>query len=135
MNNSLSCRLVSPHPGFEGKQGLKYYVGVSRETTGSSHLHMQLATIPPLTQGKAHLHENHETAIYALQGTTRIRFGERLENELEVPEGSFLYIPAGLPHLPFNTSDSTATLVIARTDPSEQESVTLLPELDINLIK
>jgi len=134
MNDSLTCRLISPVTGFEGKQGLKYYVGISKETAGSFHLHMQLAKIPPYTQGKAHLHENHETAIYALEGTTWIRFGRRLENELEVPQGSFLYIPAGLPHLPFNMSDSTATLVIARTDPSEQESVTLLPELDINLI-
>ncbi|WHU82410.1 cupin domain-containing protein (plasmid) [Pantoea agglomerans pv. betae] len=134
MNDSLTCHLIYPGQGFEGKQGLKYYVGISKETVGSSHLHMQLAMIPPNSQGKAHLHEHHETAIYALEGITWIRFGHRLENELEVPQGSFLYIPAGLPHLPFNISESTATLVIARTDPSEQESVTLLPHLDINLM-
>lgn len=134
MKDSMTCRLISPEAGFEGKQGLKYYVGISKETVGSSHLHMQLAKIQPHTQGRAHLHETHETAIYALEGTTWVRFGLRLENELEVPQGSFLYIPAGMPHLPFNKSESTATLVIARTDPSEQESVTLLPGLDIDLV-
>ena len=40
------------------------------------------------------------------------------------------YIPAGMPHLPANLSDSPASAVIARTDPREQESVVLLPELE-----
>ena len=40
------------------------------------------------------------------------------------------YIPAGVPHLPANLSDKPASAVITRTDPNEQESVVLLPELD-----
>jgi uncharacterized RmlC-like cupin family protein len=35
-----------------------------------------------------------------------------------------------MPHLPANVSDRPASAVIARTDPMEQESVELLPELD-----
>ena len=35
--------------------------------------------------------------------------------------------PAGMPHLPSNASDSEpCTVVLARTDPNEQESVVLL---------
>ncbi len=41
-----------------------------------------------------------------------------------------MYIPAGVPHLPANISDAPCSAVIARTDPNEQESVVLLPELD-----
>jgi uncharacterized RmlC-like cupin family protein len=42
-----------------------------------------------------------------------------------------VYIPANLPHLPYNSSESESCVaVIARTDPNEQESVILLPELD-----
>ncbi|MDE2806960.1 MAG: cupin, partial [Gemmatimonadota bacterium] len=45
--------------------------------------------------------------------------------------GDFIYIPAGIPHLPYNPSETeTCSAVIARTDPNEQESVKLLPELD-----
>ena len=45
--------------------------------------------------------------------------------------GDFLYIPAGVAHLPYNPSATeTCTAVIARTDPNEQESVVLLPELE-----
>jgi hypothetical protein len=48
-----------------------------------------------------------------------------------VRAGDFLYIPANLPHLPYNLSQSeSCVVVIARTDPNEQESVVLLPELD-----
>jgi uncharacterized RmlC-like cupin family protein len=36
-----------------------------------------------------------------------------------------------MPHLPYNPSDQVPVVaVIARTDPNEQESVILLPELD-----
>jgi uncharacterized RmlC-like cupin family protein len=44
--------------------------------------------------------------------------------------GDLAYIPAGVPHLPINLSDKPTSAVIARTDPNEQESVVLLPELE-----
>ena len=38
---------------------------------------------------------------------------------------------SAVPHLPINASaDAPVTFVAARTDPNEQESVVLLPELD-----
>ena len=45
--------------------------------------------------------------------------------------GLIVYIPANVPHLPYNLSETEpCTAVIARTDPNEQESVVLLPHLD-----
>jgi len=43
-----------------------------------------------------------------------------------VEEGDFLYIPAGVPHQPYNPTDTPARAVLARTDPNEQESVVVL---------
>jgi uncharacterized RmlC-like cupin family protein len=57
-------------------------------------------------------------------------YGEDLTEHMVIREGEYLYIPAGVPHLPFNAGDVPATAVIARTDPNEQESVVLLPHLD-----
>ena len=55
----------------------------------------------------------------------------RWEEHEDINSGDFIYIPAGIPHLPYNPSETeTCTAVIARTDPNEQESVKLLPELD-----
>jgi uncharacterized RmlC-like cupin family protein len=125
------CRLLRAGEQFTGKQGLQYAVGVSAESAGSQAIHMQLVTLPPGARAKAHKHVTHETAIYALSGETGVWHGDRLEHHHTVKAGDFFYIPADVPHLPYNSSTTeTAVAVIARTDPNEQESVMLLPELE-----
>ena len=58
-------------------------------------------------------------------------WGEGLTHHDVLWAGDFVYIPAGVPHLPGNPSATEqAVAVVARTDPNEQESVVLLPHLD-----
>ena len=126
-----TCRTVRAASQFEGKQALLYAPGVSAESVGAQKIHLQILTIPAGARAKAHKHEDHETAIYVLSGKAGTWFGERLEEHFTAEAGDFVYIPAGMPHLPYNLSDSESCVaVIARTDPNEQESVVLLPELD-----
>lgn len=125
-----TCRIVRPGETYEGKQGFTYCAGISRESVGASGLCLHLLTIPPGQRARAHLHSAHETAIYALSGETEMWWGDRLQHHLVLREGEMLYIPAGMPHLPANRSDRPASAIIARTDPNEQESVVLLPELE-----
>lgn len=128
---ALRCRLLKAGEAYTGKQGLEYEVAISAETVGAKAIHMQLVTIPPRGRARAHKHATHETAIYALRGESGVWHGERLEHHTVVKPGEFFYIPADMPHLPYNPSDTEpVTAVIARTDPNEQESVVLLPELD-----
>ncbi len=127
---ATTCRLIKPSGTYAGKQGFNYFEGVSTETAGSTGICMHLLKIPPGGRARAHKHEAHETAIYALSGETHCWYGEQLENHCIVREGEMFYIPAGVPHLPANLSDKPATAIIARTDPHEQESVVLLPELE-----
>ncbi|MCE7937588.1 hypothetical protein DCC79_09525 [bacterium] len=55
-----------------------------------------------------------------------------MTEHLEVRAGDFLYIPANMPHHPYNPSPTgDCVAIIARTDPNEQESVVQLPELDM----
>ena len=125
------CRLVQAAEPFIGKQNLQYAVGISAESAGAEGIHMQLVTIPPGGRARAHKHATHETAIYALSGESGVWHGERLEQHTIVKPGDFFYIPADVPHLPYNPSmTETVVAVIARTDPNEQESVVLLPELE-----
>lgn len=125
------CAVLRAQAPFIGKQGFSYAPAISEETVGASAIHMQLLTIPPGARAKAHKHEAHETAIYVLSGESAMYYGERLEQHLVARAGDFVYIPAGMPHLPYNTSQTEpCTAVIARTDPNEQESVVLLPELE-----
>ncbi len=125
------CRLVRPgDETYAGKQGFDYASGISAESAGARGICMHLLTIPPGGRAKAHMHEAHETAIYTISGVTEMHYGARLERHMVVRAGDMLYIPAGMPHLPFNPGPEPAVAVIARTDPNEQESVVLLPELE-----
>ena len=131
-----SCTVIRAQEigSYEGKQGMTYFAGIAKETTGAQHICMTLLTIQPGQKAKAHLHEHHETAIYQLNGTTEFLYGEQLEQRVVVNTGDFVYIPAGMPHLPWNPSQTeVCKALIARTDPNEQESVVLLPELDAKL--
>lgn len=125
-----TCRVVRAGATYQGKQGFAYVAGISRESAGAQGICMHLLTIPPGQRARAHLHKAHETAIYMLKGETEMWYGPRLARHMVVREGDILYIPADMPHLPMNRTASEAIAVIARTDPSEQESVVLLPELD-----
>ncbi len=126
-----TCKLIQTGETYHGKQGFNYFAGVSSETAGAKGLCMHLLTIPPGGRAKAHLHENHETTIYVLSGIAEMYYGEGLREHMTTKAGDFIYIPAGVPHLPMNSSQTeVCTAVIARTDPNEQESVVLLPELD-----
>ncbi len=124
------CRLFRASESYAGKQGFDYFAGISAESAGARGICMHLLTIPPGARAKAHLHEDHETAIYVLSGEAQMWYGERLERHMLTRAGDMVYIPAGVPHLPANLSDQPVVAVIARTDPNEQESVVLLPELD-----
>lgn len=124
------CRVVRADETYDGKQGLTYFCGIAAETVGSKAICMHLLTIPPGARAKAHLHENHETAVYLLAGEVVTLYGDRLQHRMTNRAGDLVYIPAGVPHLPVNLSGEPASAVIARTDPNEQESVVLLPELE-----
>jgi uncharacterized RmlC-like cupin family protein len=117
-----TCQIIRPGSTYDGKQGFSYFEGIASETVGSSGICMHLLTIPPGGRAKAHKHENHETAIYVISGEAHTWYGDQLEEHV--------IVRAGVPHLPANLSDQPCTAVIARTDPNEQESVVLLPELE-----
>jgi uncharacterized RmlC-like cupin family protein len=126
-----ACRVVRAGESVIGKQSLTFAVGISAETVGARGIHMQIITIPPQGRAKAHKHAGHESAIHVLSGRAGVWHGERLERHSFVQAGDFFYIPADMPHLPYNTSAEEACVVVAaRTDPNEQESVVLLPDLE-----
>ena len=131
LKSAAGCVTLKASEPFVGKQGFTYAPAISRETVGAIGLHMQLVTMPPGARGKAHKHASHETAIYVLSGESGTYYGEQLEHHVIAGAGEFLYIPPNTPHLPYNLSQTEPVVaVISRTDPHDQESVILMPELD-----
>jgi uncharacterized RmlC-like cupin family protein len=129
-DRAAACRIVRSGESYEGRQGLTYAAGISAESVGAHGLCLHTLTIPPGGRAKAHRHEAHESAIYTISGRTEFWWGEGLAHRDEVGPGDFVFIPAGVPHLPINPGPEPVFCVIARTDPNEQESVILMPELD-----
>ena len=124
-------QVVREGAGFRGRQGHIYRPAISAEATGAKALHMQLLEIPPGERARAHKHEAHETALHVLKGISGCFWGDRLQNHVIAGAGDFVYIAADVPHLPYNRSATEPVIaIIARTDPNEQESVVLLPELE-----
>ena len=124
----LTCRAVRAQPEFVGKQGHLCAPAISAETVGARKIHLQIVRIPAGGLAKAHKHERHETALHIISGESGMWYGDNLEQHLVARAGDFLYIPAGMPHQPYDVESCVA--LIARTDPNDQESIVLLPELD-----
>jgi uncharacterized RmlC-like cupin family protein len=125
------CLAIRPGSLSNSKQGHHVFEGISAQSAGARALCMHVIAIPPGGRARAHLHEDHESAVYMVQGEVVCWYGDRLQHCFTVREGEMAYIPAGVPHLPINASEhEPVTCVVARTDPDEQESVVLLPELE-----
>ncbi|WP_017654533.1 cupin domain-containing protein [Fortiea contorta] len=123
-----SSEVVTVRPDAETptRQKLPYFVGISQATAGSQGISMNLVIIPPGGTATPHLHKDYETAIYLLKGRVETRYGKGLKQSVINEEGDFLFIPPGVPHQPFNLSDTEpAQAIVARNDPNEQENVVL----------
>jgi uncharacterized RmlC-like cupin family protein len=106
IDDAPGCTLIraGTRQAKAGRQHQTFFEGVSARSAGARAICLHLVVIGPGEQTAAHLHAGHETA---------------------------LYIPAGQPHLARNPSRTEpCRVIVARTDPDEQESVVLLPELD-----
>ena len=126
-----SCRVVRSTATYEGKQGPTYAGGISAENVGARAIWLGMVTLPPGGRTKAHYHADHETAFYVLSGECELWYGEGLRDHEVARAGDYLYIPAGVSHVAVNRSQTEPFVVVGgRTDPNEQESVVLQPELD-----
>ena len=94
--------------------------GVSETLSGSTGIHLAIATVPPGRCSTAHYHTNCESAIYVLSGDGLFLHGEKLEIEEPIGVGDFIYVPPESNHQPVNTSDTEdLVLIVARNTPIE----------------
>ena len=72
------CCVVRAGAGYEGLQGLSYSAGISTESAGARGLCLHTLVIPPGGRARAHLHAQHESAIYIVSGESEMWWGEGL---------------------------------------------------------
>jgi uncharacterized RmlC-like cupin family protein len=115
---------VRPDREIATRQRLPYFVGISEATAGARGLSMHLVVVPPGGHAEPHVHRGYETGIYVLEGRVETRYGPGLRESVINEAGDFLFIPPGVPHQPFNLSDTEpARAIVARNDANEQERV------------
>ena len=110
----------------QSKQALPVFPGISGKTAGAKSLSLLKVVIPPGGSAEAHVHKGYESAVYLLQGRVETRYGEGLKKSVTNEAGDFIFIPADVPHQPFNLSDTEPAIgIVARSDPNEQEHTIL----------
>ena len=113
-------KVVKPAEERELPRGVVGGAEISQATTGAHNLFMGLVRVPAGARSRPHFHQNCESAVYMVKGGIEIRWGDRLEDALEVHEGDMLYVPPRETHVVRNLSDSeVAEYVVARDSPTE----------------
>jgi uncharacterized RmlC-like cupin family protein len=110
--------------------GMHRLVAVSHILVGSEKLWAGVTMAEPGTASSVHHHGPLETVVYVAEGTSKLRWGRRLEHESDLEAGDFLFIPPYLPHQEINPStDRPALWVVVRSAP-EAVVVELTPGAD-----
>jgi uncharacterized RmlC-like cupin family protein len=101
--------------------GMQRLAAISGPLTGSESLWAGIMLAEPNTSSSVHHHGPLETVVYVLAGESKVRWGSRLEHEVELEPGDFVLIPPYVPHQEINDSpDQPTQWVVVR---SGQEAI------------
>jgi uncharacterized RmlC-like cupin family protein len=112
------CVVHPPERQDRSGQGLVRGFGVSRSTTGSTHLSMAHGVVPVGATSTRHYHP-FETAVFIISGKARSYFGPHDEEWADIEAGDFVYIPANLPHSTENIGSTPLEYILARAAPED----------------
>ena len=130
MSDPYRVQKVQPGQTYEGAQGITYGAGASAETVGAGKICMNVMPIPPGGRAKVHYHSGIETIAYLIEGQVSLFYGDQLEHCLEFEKGDHGFIPADVPHAPYNRSDKPCVILVAHSSGSDQDGIVMLPDLD-----
>ncbi len=103
--------VVKPGQTYQGKQGITYGAGASKETVGAEKIRMNVMPMPPGARAKAHYHDKIETIAYLLDGECAVYYGDDLERRVVISAGDHVFCPADVPHANHLPCIETATSV------------------------
>ncbi len=134
MANERAGCVVRGSASYESEQGPTYAPGVSAETVDAKALFLGVVTMDPGARTKAHFHDLHESAFYMVSGEeVEVYTGDQLEQREVAHPGDYIFIPPKVPHVVVNRAGTPAIFVGARNEPTAQESVVMLPDLNSNV--
>lgn len=96
--------------------GATRVVGVNPAVTGS-RIWMGRVSNEPGMRSVPHHHGEADTAGYVLSGRARIYWGEGFAEHVDMDAGDFVYVPAYLPHIEANLSDTEPLVFLTTRTP------------------
>ena len=113
-------RVIKPGGDREVPRGVLGGAEISRATTDAKNIYMGVFRVPAGGRSRPHFHANCESAVYMVSGRLLVRWGENLEQSVEIEAGDLVYVPPRETHVLENHSDtSDAEYVVARDAPVE----------------
>lgn len=113
-------KVIKPGADRDLPRGVLGGSEISHATTGASNIYMAVFRVPAGARTRPHYHAGCESAVYMLSGAMMVRWGDNLEESVEVVPGDLLYVPPRETHVLENLSETTdAEYVVARDAPQE----------------
>jgi uncharacterized RmlC-like cupin family protein len=109
MNDSSAIRIIHPRefdrgtlqtPGSERQAAVAPQLGVETTMWGG------MFEVNPSARTGIHHHGEQQTIAYVLSGVCEVRWGANGEFVASAEAGDFIHVPAFLPHMEMNSSDS-----------------------------
>lgn len=126
-----TLRVVRPHErdaSTAQTPGMHREAGVAATTVGAEKIWVGHVTMAPGMKSGVHHHGPLESSIYIISGRARFRFGEGLEQEVEVAAGDFVYVPPEAIHQELNADDGAPVEMIVARD--GQENIVVNVEME-----
>ena len=89
--------------------GMHRLAAVSHVLVESNALWAGVMLAEPGTASSVHHHGPLETVVYVLSGRSKLRWGTRLEHEVDLEPGDFVFVPPYVPHQEINPSPDQPT--------------------------
>jgi uncharacterized RmlC-like cupin family protein len=113
-------KVIKPGPEHDVPRGVLGGAEISQATAGALNIYMGVFQVPARSRSRAHYHANCESAVYMLSGSLRVKWGDRLEQEIMLEPRDLVYVPPRETHVLENVSDAEpAEYVVARDSPLE----------------
>jgi uncharacterized RmlC-like cupin family protein len=116
-------KVVKPGADREVPRGVVGGAEISQTTADAANIYMGVFRVPPGAQSRPHYHERCESAVYMLSGRLRVRWGDHLENQIELEPHDLVYVPPRETHVLENLSDSEAAEYVAARDSPTEDAV------------
>jgi uncharacterized RmlC-like cupin family protein len=113
-------KVIKPGADREVPRGVLGGAEISQATAGAHNIYMGVFRVPAGARSRPHYHANCESAVYMLSGELLVRWGDNLEQSVELDPGDLVYVPPRETHILENLSDADAAeYVVARDAPLE----------------